>query len=162
MDIREFESQTTPRLILLSFVTFGVYPICHLRRLTKLVNAKFNLCWQVSPEFVAANIVFFCLSLAFRVADAIWPLGPRTQALYALINLTFVILWTVWCFQIGSRLNRLLESAPGRSSWFRGVWIFFLGVFYINYKINFLCDRQIDTANEAAATTPVNGECGCL
>ncbi len=143
MNIQELQSQSTLRLFLLTAVTYAVYPVYFLRRLTNHANVDLALDQRISHDFVVANFFFAYLSLAMFVPYLIVPEGHPVEAISGLIDLVSAVLILVWCFKVRNRLNSLLVLAPGSASWFDGLWTFFFQFLYINYKINVLCRRRL-------------------
>ena len=136
MNIQELRSQSTARLFLLTVVTHVVYPAHFLSRLTSRINFSLGPGRRISNGFVSANFVFAYLSLAMFVPYILVPEGHPVETVSDGLDTVSGLLLLIWSFKVRNRLNTLLTSAPGATSWFHGFWTFFFQYLYINYKIN--------------------------
>ena len=150
MKLEELQSESTPRLILLTIVTYGVYPVYYLRRLTNGARPELPLNQRISPRWISVNFVFAYLSLALLVPYWIVPYwivdeGHPLQLISNVVDGVSNLLLLFWSFKVRNWLNSLLAATPGKVTWFHGFWTFLLQFTYINYKINALrevCPEQ--------------------
>jgi len=151
IDILQLQSQSTAKLVLLSVITYGVYTVYFLRRLTDQINVSLDPEYRISHGFVVTNFVFAYLSLAMLALFLIVPEGHPVVGFSDFLNRIYVILVLVWSFTVRNRLNSLLASTPGTASWFHGFWTFLFQYWYINYKINVLCEAEPEQRGGADA-----------
>ncbi len=158
MNIQELKSQSTLRLFLLTVITYAVYPVHYLRRLTNLINVQLVPPDRISHGFIVANFAFAYLSLVLLVPYIVVPEGHPLEIISEVIDMISLILILVWSFKVRNRLNSALGSKPGDPSWFHAGWTVFLEYLYINHKINVLSKREAGqgprTDGEDAAAGP--------
>ena len=140
--VQELRSQSTARLILLTVVTYAVYPAHFLNRLTSRINVSLHPSRRISNGFVVANFVFAYLSLSMFVAYIFVPAGHPFETVSNLADTVTGLLLLIWSFKVRNRLNALMTSTPDAASWLSGPWTFVFQHFYINYKINTLGESQ--------------------
>ena len=149
MNIKSLQSQSTWRLIFLTCITYAVYPVHYLKRLTKLINPSLDSEQRISDRFIGANFNFAYLSLALFVPYLFVPEGHPIEIYSALADAATGIFLLIWSFKIRNRLNSLRGATPGDKHWFHGFWTFILQYWYINYRINVLSDPQAETGTES-------------
>ena len=158
MNIRELRSQSTARLVLLTIVTYAVYPVYFMKRLTGQVNACLDSGLRISDGFVVANFIFAYLSLAMLLPYILVPEGHPVEYLSKIFDHLSLLLLLVWSFKVRNRMNIILASRPGNPSWFHGFWTFLFQYYYINYKINVLSvaepEQRAGADGEDAAAQP--------
>ena len=142
MKSQMLKSQTTLRLFLLTAVTYAVYPVYYLRRLTNLLNEDLTSDRRISESFATANFVFAYLSLSALVVYLFVPEGHPAETISWLADRLSLVLILVWSFKVRNRINYLRALAPGSASWFSGLWTFLFQYLYINYKINIYFETQ--------------------
>ena len=144
MKIQELKSQSTIRLFFLGVVTYAIYFVYFLRRLTNRINAELQPDKRISQGFVMANFIFAYLSLAMLVVYVIVPEGHPVEPFTEIIDRVSLLLILIWSFKVRNRLNSILSATPGALSWFHGFWTFLFQYLYINYKINVLSEQQTE------------------
>ena len=107
LNFKELQSQSTLRLLLLSVITYYVYPAHYFNRLTKLTNSALSPENRISEAFTTANFIFAYLSVAMFFVYISVPEGDPLEALSGLANLVSGILLLIWAFKIRNRLNSL-------------------------------------------------------
>ena len=148
MNIKSLQSQSTWRLILLTCITYAVYPVHYLKRLTKLINPSLDSEQRISDRFIAANFNFAYLSVVMLILSIFLPEGHRVEIYSALADVITGLLLLIWSFKIRNRLNSLRGATPGDKHWFHGFWTFILQYWYINYRINVSSDDPAELAKE--------------
>ena len=136
IDIQELRTHSTLNVIVLSVVTFGVWPMYFFNRLTSPINVSVDPRFRISGRFVAANFVLAYGSLLLIIPYLLVPEGHPIEVISNLVDWAKTVCFLVWSFKVRNRLNVLLQSTVDSASWFHGVYTFFFTVFYINYKLN--------------------------
>jgi Na+/H+ antiporter NhaD/arsenite permease-like protein len=144
MNFTDLRTESTWRLLLLSIVTYAVYPVHFLRRLTTRLNENLPLKRQISAAFIITNFVFAYGSLLMLFVYLFLPEGHPAELASSLSNLATSVLMLVWSFKVQGRLNQFLV-ASGKTE-FRLWWFttFLFQWLYINYKINAVSDEEAE------------------
>jgi hypothetical protein len=67
--------------------------------------------------------------------------GHPIERVSDLVDALWIVLTTIWAFKVRNRINSLLATSAEESAWFKGLWTFLFGAFYINFKINKMHER---------------------
>ena len=132
--VSSFKRKSVLLVILLSIVTFGVYPFYWVVTRTKILN-------QLIPEKAIPSGFTLTVTIAYIVLFAGGFIAGFTgneglvQTLN-LLNLPIYILLVVWFFKFANRLESVSKSP------YSGVGVFFLSAFYLQHKINKLIDAE--------------------
>ena len=148
INIEELRTRLTLSVILLSVVTWFVWPVHFLYRLTLSINASAapsDLHLRISDKFVVTNFVLAYMSLALLVPTILVPDSHPIAIILALAARASGVCMLIWSFQVRNRLNTLLQATTDSRSWFHGFYTVCFVWIYINYKLN--------TLKEANATS---------
>ena len=140
--IGQLKSQSTWRLLFLSFATLGVYLAHYIVKQTTLLNVWFEEQWRISRRLVYAILVLAYVSAALMAASLFFKPDDPVTILADLTNLIWSILILIWAFKVRNRMNALLASRQQEPAWFHGLWTFLFNAFYFNFKINQLYERR--------------------
>lgn len=130
-------------LVLLTFVTLGVYGAHYIKRQTVVINSflhdndKLGLSAPNTLLFISYLSLALSL-LPFATLNMDQSISSSIELAGSIVSLIWTLMMLVLCFKMRTKLHSLLNSLPGGISWFHGFWTFFFQIYYINYKINTL------------------------
>lgn len=132
---------STAFVIVLQIVTFGIWPVHYMKRLTEWLNDAQPeqqppvLPPAISPEFMAANFVFAYTNAVAVLLQASDAENLSYYVFGSLISIVAFVLHVVWAFKLRTSLQLLWQSSFGQSGMLSGFLTFVLGVIYLNFKI---------------------------
>lgn len=136
--VRELHHQSTWRLLLLGFLTYGVYYAYYISRQTRAINPYLPVENRIPPSFVVAIFVLSYVTLGlfigYLTVDEQHPIALASTAL----DRVWVLCILAWGFYARNRMNTINAATPGETSWFSGFWTFLFSPLYFNYKVNVL------------------------
>ncbi len=130
------KSQSSWRLVFLSFLTVGIYMAHYIKRQTKIINDYLGKEQKISESFVNSILILSYVTVILLVPLFWVEEGHPVERIGNLLDrfLTFVFIF--WAFMARNRMNMLLALDKYQPQWFHGLWTFLFPVFYFNYKIN--------------------------
>lgn len=145
--IARFYPQSTWLLLLLAFITFGVYYGHYTLRQTRALAP--GLPEDKGRRLLAASYRVLIMGYASLVPVAallLLPLSVGTAAAVSMLGNVWLLLWllmhSVWSVMFRTSLNGYYGFQPGSPDWFHGFWSFFFPSLYVNYKINRIAGRR--------------------
>ena len=139
INIEKLRTRSTLSVILLSIVTWFVWPVHFLYNLTLLINASAapsDPHLRISGKLVVTSFVLAYMSLALLVATILVPDSSPIAIILELATRASGVCMLVWSFQVRNRLNTFLQSTTDSRSWFHGFYTVCFVWIYINYKLN--------------------------
>jgi hypothetical protein len=135
-------------VVLLSAVTAGIYDLYWLHVTSRALNAFFRGIRPIASAYVVLGAFARLAEIAVAVAVGAMPEAPDIRALDSVSRLVAALVLLAWRFRVRDVLSSFV-SRTGRGPFPLGkVATFFLGIYYLQYKINRLPDPQ------PAATDP--------
>lgn len=134
-----FERFSTWGVIGLAIVTLGLYSIYWLYSRTGQLNKHANN--PIGAAFINITIGLCVIGFVNNLSYVL-NFNATVAAILALSSVIGTILTIVWVFKIRNRINLLLNSAKGDASRLGPVFTFFLNIYYLQYKINSIIDRE--------------------
>ncbi len=96
---------------------------------------------KISDGFLNMIILFYYLSLTLLIRYFFVDYGHPLERVEDIVDLTVVVMTTIWGFKARNRMNTLLSASKKDDAWFHGFWTFMFTLFYFNYHIN--CLREL-------------------
>ncbi len=146
-----FREKNVWLVLLLTFVTGGIYVIYWLRRQAKLIHT-------LRPDLMPAGTVtlanillgLFVLSAAVDVAS-IFSHSPALDNVSNIFGRGVGLLSLSLLFQVWGAFNKLINAQKGSDSWFNGLYTFLLSVVYLQHHLNQMIPRYQAASSPYAA-----------
>ena len=129
-------------VVLLSFVTLGLYGVYWLYTRSQVINEELHD-EGISNAFIYSAMIIYILAatvgnfLNFAVGED----SPLTL-LASLLSLIGTVMVIMWVFKIRGKMHQILGSDRGGELWFGPIKTFFFNVLYMQYKINKIIDNE--------------------
>jgi hypothetical protein len=139
INIEELRTRSTLSVVLLSIVTWFVWPVHFLYSLTLLINASAapsDRHLRISDKLVVTSFVLAYMSLALLAVTILVPASSSIAIILEFATRASGVCMLIWSFQVRNRLNTLLQSTTDSKSWFHGFYTVCFVWIYINYKLN--------------------------
>jgi hypothetical protein len=147
-DYRDFARISTWWVLVLSFITLGLYAPYWLYTRIKTLNG------MVSSRPIPLSLpIAVCVLCAANVASGllagIYPDATGVKVLSTVVQWASIIANLVCVFTLRNRLNADAGAQRDSPYWVGGVATFFFQVLYLNYKLN----QRIDAEHTADASS---------
>ncbi|MBN4071864.1 DUF4234 domain-containing protein [bacterium AH-315-F18] len=165
----EFPRQGVLATIALTIITLTFYLPFWQRRHSRIIN-RLLPDDPIGSWWFPLSIAVTILNFGMVIPEILSNDHRGVVALSNFINRIDIILIIVWAFKIRNRMNTLLEATKGSKTWYNGLLTFFLGVIYLQFKLNSLLDQtpppegapvitKAETSNAKKAMIGLG--CGC-
>jgi len=95
------------------------------------------------PVLLALSI----LSIGWAVPEVLTDDDPAVMVIGKVLGRADLIFTIVWVFMIRNRLNVFLGASKRDKIWFKGLWTFLFGMFYVQHKLNRLQRQEYYAAS---------------
>lgn len=143
----------TPIFVLLSFASFGVFAIIFMWRTSPLLERhtqkSLNDTWLLYAVMMGYGLLYFFTFLLFGGALSMleaWDQESVEIIIYLsafrdLLGLLLGVLYLIWTFKAATMINEFV-SEKNITLKVNKVYAFFFSLFYINFLINQLIEKQ--------------------
>lgn len=128
-------TDNTLSMILLNFISFGMYNAFYLKSQSEVVNEYVTEYNKISKTLMNSVILTSVLHLYMVMVDFFGGLSSSLIVIDNLVTLSYLITMTVLSFAVRNRFNTLIDAEGGYVPKMNGFFVFLFGAFYINYKI---------------------------
>lgn len=132
--LTEFHVQNVWLVLLLTFITLGIYAVFWLRR----QNATINMLrpdLKATPLFGNIVLAVAFISAGLDIASMISSASSIDGA-SSILDRIFGLMALVLSFQVRSGFNLLMRVQKGDAHWVSGLWTWLFSVVYLQYKLN--------------------------
>ena len=130
-----FPTKHTWALILLSIITYFVYPAHYVKKLTARLNQEPCEAPRISAALVWAILIFSYAGLALFIGYLAVEDDHPIAKFSTFADRIGGILFILWAFVARARIHVLLQPRKGSPEWLHGFWTFVFNVFYVNFKL---------------------------
>jgi len=141
-EISAFPRFSTCWVLLLSIVTLSIYMFYWLYSRTRILN-RLMPDSPISVWLYGPTIALVIANFVIGFLDGFYGSVVMLSLLSSLCGMLSTILLIVWVFSFRNRLNRLAGSGKSSACYAGPILTFFLGIWYMSYKINQLIDHRI-------------------
>ena len=145
---KNFAPKSVIKTLILCIITFGFFVSCRLYTLTKNVNPRINN--PIPSWFMLSGLLVHLLSLVGITAYFSFHASHDILFYCKILHIVSSLYHVVWLFKIRNRINTLNKAKKGSSIWLNRLYITFLHVIYIQYKINQSVDINAKGAEGSA------------
>ena len=122
-------------LVVLSIVTYFVYPAHYARKLSVKLNAADPAGPKISSGLVWTVLIAAYVGLVLFLCTAATEEDSAIDITSNVVDRIGGLLFLVWAFSARRRLNFLQKNSKESPRWVHGFWTFLFAVFYLNYKV---------------------------
>jgi len=132
--LTEFRVQNVWLVLLLTFITLGIYAVFWMRR----QNATINMLrpdLKATPLFGNLVLAVAFISAGLDIASMISS-ASSVDGASSILDRIFGLMVLVLSFQVRSGFNFLMGAQKGDANWVSGLWTWLFSVVYLQYKLN--------------------------
>ncbi|AJQ97881.1 DUF4234 domain-containing protein [Gynuella sunshinyii] len=139
-DLNAFKRVSVWRMVFLTIVTLGVYPIYWMYTRTQILNS-------ITSQGISSSVIRIAL-----VSGGVYLLSPilgqylvghqfaAAMKLFAVAS--YIVFTLIWLFGLRAEITRIARNQGQSDFHANGVLTYFFQMLYLQYKINQFFDRQ--------------------
>jgi hypothetical protein len=136
--LKELKSQSTWRLLFLSFITLSIYDAYYVKRQSGIINQHIEKTRQIPKGFVIVFYLVSCIA-AFLLLPSFLADGEDLRHIELVSNIfdyIRIFMSVAWALMARSKMDKLLFDNNKENIKFSVLWCLVFSVYYFNFKIN--------------------------
>jgi len=121
----------------LGIITLGIYYIYWMYSRTQQLNERISD--PIGSGFITATLILYALSF---LSNFVSLADPMIGGALGLTGLPAWIMMIIWAFKMRAGIHSYKGIAPGEPNSLGPVLTFFFSSLYLQYKINYIIDRE--------------------